>query len=135
MAPRAGLEPATNWLTVNCSTNWATEECNIEQRYFFLTTTQVFFGGHAQNRTGIQGFAILCVTIPPRGQVALWSSSLKQQRDFIHLKIISTSMKVDNKTIKVDQELTTEIDFNDKAINDLYIKKGNRKDFNFFKNF
>ena len=24
------------------------------------------FGGNAQNRTGIQGFAILCVTIPPR---------------------------------------------------------------------
>ena len=23
-----------------------------------------FDGGHAQNRTGIQGFAILCVTIP-----------------------------------------------------------------------
>ena len=44
-------------------------------------------------------------------------------------------MKVDNKTIKVDQELTTEIDCNDRAINDLYIKKGNRKDFNFFKNF
>ena len=33
-------------------------------------------------------------------------------------------MKVDNKTIKVDQELTTEIDFNDKAINKLSIKKG-----------
>ena len=30
--------------------------------------TQYFFGGHAQNRTGIEGFAILCVTIPPRGQ-------------------------------------------------------------------
>ena len=44
-------------------------------------------------------------------------------------------MKVDNKTIKVDQELTTEIDFNDRAINDLYIKKDSRKDFNFFKNF
>ena len=44
-------------------------------------------------------------------------------------------MKVDIETIKVDQELTTEIDFNDRAINDLYIKKGNRKDFNFFKNF
>ena len=38
-----------------------------------------------------------------------------------------------NKTIKVDQELTTEIDLNDRAINDLYIKKGNSKDFNFFK--
>ena len=32
-------------------------------------------------------------------------------------------MIVDNKTIKVDQELTTEIDFNDRTINDLYIKK------------
>ena len=43
-------------------------------------------------------------------------------------------MKVDNKTIKVDQELIIEIDFNDKAVNKLSIKKGNRKDFNFFKN-
>ena len=42
-------------------------------------------------------------------------------------------MKVDNKTIKVDQELTIEIDFNDRAINDLYIKKSNRKDFKFLK--
>ena len=40
-------------------------------------------------------------------------------------------MKVDNKTIKVDQELTTEIDFNDKAINKLSIKEGDRKDFKF----
>ena len=40
-------------------------------------------------------------------------------------------MKVDNKTIKVDQELTTEIDFNDKAIDKLYIKSGPRKDFKF----
>ena len=42
-------------------------------------------------------------------------------------------MKVENKTIKVDQELTREIDFSDKAINDLYIKNGNRKDFKFSK--
>ena len=40
-------------------------------------------------------------------------------------------MKEDNKTIKVDQELTTEIDFNDKAIDKLYIKSGSRKDFKF----
>ena len=33
------------------------------------------FGGHAQNRTGIKGFAILCVTIPPRGQ--LYKLSIK----------------------------------------------------------
>ena len=25
------------------------------------------FGGLAQNRTGVQGFAVLCVTTPPRG--------------------------------------------------------------------
>ena len=40
-------------------------------------------------------------------------------------------MKVYNKTIKVDQELTTEIDFNDNAINKLRIKEGKRKDFKF----
>ena len=40
-------------------------------------------------------------------------------------------MKVDKKTIKVDQELTTEIDFNDNAINKLRIKEGKRKDFKF----
>ena len=40
-------------------------------------------------------------------------------------------MKVDNKTIKVDQGLTTEIDFNDNAIIKLRIKSGPRKDFTF----
>ena len=40
-------------------------------------------------------------------------------------------MKVDNKTIKVDQELTKEIDFNDYAINKLRIKEGNRINFKF----
>src|SRR5882757_5442715 len=25
-------------------------------------------GGHARNRTGVQGFAVLCVTTPPRGR-------------------------------------------------------------------
>ena len=40
-------------------------------------------------------------------------------------------MKVDKKVIKVDQELTTEIAFNDKAIDDLYIESGPRKDFKF----
>ena len=34
---------------------------------FLKNKTTNFFGGHAQNRTGIKGFAILCVTIPPRG--------------------------------------------------------------------
>ena len=40
-------------------------------------------------------------------------------------------MKVDNKTIKVDHELTTEIEFNDRAVDKLYIKSGPRKDFTF----
>ena len=40
-------------------------------------------------------------------------------------------MKVDIETIKVDQELTTEIDFNDYAINKLRIKEGKRKDIKF----
>ena len=40
-------------------------------------------------------------------------------------------MKVDNKTIKVDQELTTEIEFNNRAVDKLYIKSGLRKDFTF----
>jgi len=47
------------------------------------------------------------------------------------LHIIYTSMKVDKKVIKVDQGLTTEIAFNDKAIDDLYIESGPRKDFKF----
>ena len=37
--------------------------------YFDSKLNSFFSGGHAQNRTGIQGFAILCVTIPPRGQI------------------------------------------------------------------
>ena len=40
-------------------------------------------------------------------------------------------MKVDIETIKVDQELTTEIDFNDYAIRKLRKKEGKRKDFKF----
>jgi hypothetical protein len=33
-------------------------------------------GGHDRNRTGIQGFAVLCVTIPPRGQIMKLISSI-----------------------------------------------------------
>ena len=40
-------------------------------------------------------------------------------------------MKVDNKTIKVDQELSREIEFNDHAINKLRTKEGKRKDIKF----
>ena len=38
----------------------------FSQLTFFKTYLNTFFGGNARNRTGIQGFAILCVTIPPR---------------------------------------------------------------------
>ena len=31
------------------------------------TRKQIEIGGLARNRTGIEGFAVLCVTIPPRG--------------------------------------------------------------------
>ena len=40
-------------------------------------------------------------------------------------------MKVDIKTIQVDHRLTTEIDFNDRAINKLSINEGNRINFKF----
>ena len=36
--------------------------------FFDSQLSSYFFGGHAQNRTGMEGFAILCVTIPPRGR-------------------------------------------------------------------
>lgn len=35
-----------------------------------VSNTIAFFdknGGLARNRTGLQGFAVLCVTVPPRG--------------------------------------------------------------------
>ena len=37
-------------------------------QYIENNATVLNFGGHAPNRTGMEGFAILCVTIPPRGQ-------------------------------------------------------------------
>ena len=40
-------------------------------------------------------------------------------------------MKVDNQTNQSCLGVDHEIDFNDKTINDLYIKEGNRKDFKF----
>jgi hypothetical protein len=41
-----------------------------------IKKTTAFFGGHAQNRTGIKGFAILCVTIPPRGHIVNYLNHL-----------------------------------------------------------
>ena len=78
----------------------------------------------------MEGFAILCVTIPPRGQVALRGSDLALLLDFYTLHIISTSMKADNKIVqsgpRVAQESILWIGFNDKAIDKLFIKSGNR---------
>ena len=44
-------------------------------------------------------------------------------------------MKVDKKNVQSDPRVTQELNFKDKAIHKLRIKKGIRKDFNFFKNF
>ena len=45
-------------------------------------------------------------------------------------------MKVDKKNVQSDPRVTQELLlFQDKAIHKLRIKKGSRKDFNFFKNF
>ena len=44
-------------------------------------------------------------------------------------------MKVDNKIVQSDPGVTQDLLFQDKAIHKLRIKKGSRKDFNFFKNF
>ena len=61
------------------------EVTNDDLNYSFLSRTfsslskiqnNQFFGGHAQNRTGIKGFAILCVTIPPRGHNLIYLNHL-----------------------------------------------------------
>ena len=44
-------------------------------------------------------------------------------------------MKVDKKNVQSDPGVTQDLLLQDKAINKLSIKKGSRKDFNFFKNF
>lgn len=43
-------------------------------------------------------------------------------------------MKADNKIVQSDPGVTQDLLFQDKAIHKLRIKKGGRKDFNFFKN-
>ena len=40
LAPQAGLEPATQWLTVICSTSWAIGEL-IESYLIYLTVSEV----------------------------------------------------------------------------------------------
>ena len=44
------------------------------QNYRELKKAYIMNGGHDRNRTGIQGFAVLCVTIPPRGQTVSFIS-------------------------------------------------------------
>ena len=40
-------------------------------------------GGHDRNRTGIQGFAVLCVTIPPRGHnISFYISLIITKREY-----------------------------------------------------
>ena len=60
MAPRAGLEPATKrYQPLALPTElWG---IIIRIQNFVYKTIDFFSGGHAQNRTGIKGFAILCV--------------------------------------------------------------------------
>ena len=63
MAPRVGLEPTTDRLTADCSTNWAIEECMERETRFELatpalarrcSTAELFphvHGASGQNRT------------------------------------------------------------------------------------
>ena len=75
MAPRVGFEPTTSRLTAGCSTTeLPRNRCSKEGGY---TTTppevqgvdlpRMNFGGLAENRTRVHGFAIRCVTTPPPG--------------------------------------------------------------------
>ena len=75
LAPRAGLEPATERLTAVCSTTELpginTLQSDISElgrnaKMKLLALPR--FGGHARNRTGVHGFAGRCVTTPPRGR-------------------------------------------------------------------
>ena len=88
LAPWAGIEPATFRLTVERSTaelpgnrpessgNGPITKPNCFAKHeawaAFVRRTLAKLrrrgsGGHARNRTGVQGFAVLCVTTPPRG--------------------------------------------------------------------
>ncbi len=80
VAPRAGLEPATERLTAVCSTTELPGIRRIALKPFNaiyqslpqtprrIYALAVICGGHARNRTGVHGFAGRCVTTPPRGR-------------------------------------------------------------------
>ena len=67
----------------------------------------------------MKGFAILCVTIPPRGQLALRGSVLALLLDFYTLHIISTSMKVVIKLNESGTGVAQDLLFQDKDNNNL----------------
>ena len=65
MAPRAGLEPATDRLTADCSTTELPRNTNLliikKNR-----KNKINFGGSERNRTAVQGFAgPYITTLPP----------------------------------------------------------------------
>jgi hypothetical protein len=67
----------------------------------------------------MEGFAILCVTIPPRGQVGPARPSLLVLLDFIHFYINSTNMKVDIKSNESVPGVAQDLLFQDKDIHKL----------------
>ena len=77
------------------------------------------------------GFAILCVTIPPRGQVALRRPKVQVFLDFYTFHSYFSSMKRKQQTTHNGPGMAHEIDFNDWSIDRLYIQSGPRKDYTF----
>ena len=74
MAPRAGLEPATDRLTADCSTTELPRNTNgllIKKR----KKKQVKYGGSERNRTAVQGFAGPYITTLPPSQI-FWTINL-----------------------------------------------------------
>ena len=53
---------------IACRNGFAVERTRTRAR--FLYSQEKLAGGHARNRTGVRGFAIRCVTTPPRGPTA-----------------------------------------------------------------
>ena len=67
----------------------------------------------------MEGFAILCVTIPPRGQVGPARPSLLVLLDFIHFYINSTNMKDLKNMPKSISRVNQELDNLDRDISGL----------------
>ena len=58
----------TSWLSPP-SPSWkgAESELNCKTACKMVGPLLLSYGGHARNRTGVYGFAVRCVTTPPRG--------------------------------------------------------------------